>query len=45
VESLVERRAISDPTVAAGVVRFSTGIEDAEDLLEDLAMAGSGVLA
>ncbi len=45
VESLVERRAISDPTVAAGVVRFSTGIEDAEDLLEDLAMAGSAVLA
>lgn len=44
VESLVERRAISDPTIAPGVVRFSTGIEDAEDLLEDLAAAGSTVL-
>lgn len=36
VESLVERRALSDPTMPPGLVRFSVGIEDVEDLLEDL---------
>ncbi len=45
VESLVERRALSDPTIAAGVVRFSTGIEDSEDLLADVVSAGSRVFA
>lgn len=44
VESLVERRAISDPTIPPGVVRLSTGIEDAEDLLGDLSSAGSSLL-
>ena len=36
VESLVERRAVSDPTVAPGLVRISVGIEDTDDLLADV---------
>ena len=36
VESLVERRAASDPSMAPGIVRMSIGIEDVEDLIVDL---------
>lgn len=38
VESLVERRAVSDAAMAPGIVRMSVGIEDVEDLLADLAV-------
>lgn len=36
VESLVEWRAMSDETVDRALVRFSIGVEDAQDLKEDL---------
>jgi cystathionine gamma-synthase len=36
VESLVERRALSDPTIEPGLVRLSVGIEDPDDLLADV---------
>ena len=36
VESLVEWRTMSDATVEKTLLRFSVGIEDARDLLEDL---------
>jgi cystathionine beta-lyase/cystathionine gamma-synthase len=36
VESLVEWRTMSDPNVEKTVLRFSIGIEDSRDLLEDL---------
>lgn len=41
VESLVERRAwlAGDAHVPAGLVRFSVGLEDPEDLWTDLASA------
>ncbi|NIH77606.1 trans-sulfuration enzyme family protein [Amycolatopsis viridis] len=41
VESLVERRAVwpGDAHVPAGLVRFSVGLEDPEDLWRDLAQA------
>jgi cystathionine gamma-synthase len=39
VESLVERRARSDATIEPGLVRFSLGIEDTEDLLDDVQRA------
>ena len=39
VESLVERRAVSDPEMDPGIVRMSIGIEDLEDLIADLEQA------
>jgi cystathionine gamma-synthase len=39
IESLVERRAVSDPTMPAGLVRLSVGIEDTADLLADAGTA------
>jgi cystathionine gamma-synthase len=39
VESLVERRALSDPAIEPGLVRFSLGIEDTADLLDDVERA------
>ena len=36
VESLVEWRTMSDPTVAKTFLRFSIGVEDSRDLLDDL---------
>lgn len=39
VESLVERRALSDPTIEPGLIRMSVGIEDAEDLVGDVESA------
>ncbi|WVF66521.1 hypothetical protein IAT40_001261 [Kwoniella sp. CBS 6097] len=39
VESLVEWRAMSDPTVDRNLVRFSIGIEDAKDLIADIQQA------
>ncbi|OCF34906.1 hypothetical protein I317_05155 [Kwoniella heveanensis CBS 569] len=39
VESLVEWRAMSDPTVDRSLVRFSIGIENPEDLIADLQQA------
>ncbi|WVQ94137.1 hypothetical protein IAU59_001215 [Kwoniella sp. CBS 9459] len=39
VESLVEWRAMSDPTVDRSLVRFSIGIEDPNDLIADLEQA------
>ena len=35
-ESLAERRALSDPATAPGLVRFSIGLEDSADLIGDL---------
>jgi len=43
VESLVERRAVSDPTMPEGLVRISVGIEDTNDLVHDLEQARSAV--
>jgi cystathionine gamma-synthase len=43
VESLVERRAVSDPTMPEGLVRISVGIEDTNDLIQDLEQARSAV--
>ncbi len=39
VESLVEWRAMSDPTVEHDLLRFSVGIENVEDLIKDLTNA------
>lgn len=39
VESLIERRALSDPTIDPGLVRISVGIEDTADLLADVEQA------
>lgn len=39
VESLVEWRAMSDETVDRRLVRFSVGVEDGVDLLEDIKQA------
>ena len=39
VESLVEHRLRSDPTMDPGVVRLSIGLEDPDDLISDLAHA------
>jgi cystathionine gamma-synthase len=39
VESLIEHRLRSDPTMDPGVVRLSIGIEDPADLIADLAHA------
>jgi cystathionine gamma-synthase len=39
VESLIEHRLRSDPTMDPGVVRLSIGIEDPADLIADLAQA------
>lgn len=39
VESLAEHRIRSDPTTDPGLVRLSIGIEDVEDLLEDMVQA------
>ena len=39
VESLIEHRLKSDPTMAPGVVRVSIGLEDPADLIADLAHA------
>lgn len=36
VESMVEWRTMSDATVETNLLRFSIGIEDARDLLDDL---------
>lgn len=36
VESLVEWRAMSDETIDRRLVRFSIGVEDVEDLIEDI---------
>lgn len=36
VESLIERRALSDPLIEPGLVRISVGIEDTEDLVADV---------
>jgi cystathionine gamma-synthase len=36
VESLIEHRIVSDPNVAPGLVRLSIGLEDPDDLVEDL---------
>ncbi len=43
VESLAERRAVSDPSFPAGLVRMSVGIEDTDDVLEDVRNALSTV--
>jgi cystathionine gamma-synthase len=43
VESLAERRAVSDPSFPPGLVRMSVGIEDTEDLLADVGDALDGV--
>jgi cystathionine gamma-synthase len=45
VESLVERRAVSDQTMPEGLVRISVGIEDTDDLIRDLDQARSAVAA
>lgn len=45
VESLVERRAVSDPTMPEGLVRISMGIEDTEDLIGDLDQAHAALAA
>jgi cystathionine gamma-synthase len=42
VESLAERRAVSDPSFPPGLVRLSVGIEDTDDLLADVGEAFSG---
>lgn len=39
VESLIEWRAMSDPTVSKTLLRISIGIEDPKDLINDLAQA------
>jgi cystathionine gamma-synthase len=39
IESLAERRAVSDPTMPEGLVRLSIGIEDTADLVDDVARA------
>jgi cystathionine beta-lyase/cystathionine gamma-synthase len=39
VESLVEWRAMSDETVDRRLIRFSIGVEDARDLIEDVRQA------
>ncbi len=36
VESLAEHRLMSDPTIEPGLVRLSIGVEDVEDLVEDV---------
>jgi cystathionine gamma-synthase len=36
VESLIEWRTMTDPTVGESVLRVSCGVEDGGDLLEDL---------
>ncbi|KAK6198628.1 Cys/Met metabolism PLP-dependent enzyme-domain-containing protein [Scheffersomyces amazonensis] len=41
VESLIEWRALSDPKAHPGLLRVSIGVEDYEDLLEDLLQAFS----
>jgi cystathionine gamma-synthase len=43
VESLVERRAVSDPSMDPGIVRMSIGIEDIEDLIADLEQAMAAI--
>lgn len=43
VESLIEWRAMSDHTVSPSLLRVSVGIEDVEDLIEDLEQALSGI--
>jgi cystathionine gamma-synthase len=39
VESLAERRALSDPAMPPGLVRMSIGIEDTDDLVADIESA------
>ena len=44
VESLIERRALSDPAIEPGLVRISVGIEDTDDLMADVDHALSAVV-
>lgn len=39
VESLVEHRILSDPSMDPGLIRISVGLEDPDDLIEDLEQA------
>lgn len=39
VESLIEWRAMSDPFIGRNLLRVSVGVEDAQDLLDDLVQA------
>lgn len=39
VESLIEWRAMSDPHISENLLRISIGVEDADDLIEDLTQA------
>lgn len=43
VESLIEWRAMSDHTVSPSLLRVSVGLEDVEDLIQDLEQALSGI--
>lgn len=45
VESLVEWRALSDPTCDTRLLRFSVGVEDVEDLKKDLKQAFESLAA
>lgn len=39
VESLIEHRSVSDPGIDPGLIRISVGLEDPQDLIDDLAAA------
>ncbi|KAA3638036.1 MAG: PLP-dependent transferase [Armatimonadetes bacterium] len=43
VESLIEHRLMSDPSVDPGLIRISVGLEDADDLIADLERAIANV--